>query len=183
MRTVRIILANIAVATVGVFASMAPAGAHQESTVHSDEPATRQEAAKTRVQGRLDDAKRKVCETRKTNVGNTMQKAAAAGQRHLTAFKNIYNRVTEFYTNKKLTIAAYESLATTAQAKYDAAAAAIKAAKDATGFDCNGDNPVGTADQYKGKIKVMHDALKEYRSAVHAMLVAVKTAAASEGAQ
>lgn len=183
MRKACIGLAGIAIAVFSVVGVGGPVFAHQESTVRSSETPVRHEEVKKRVQGRLDEARRQVCQTRAHNVGEIMKNAAAKGQRNLTAFKNIYTRVTEFYNLKRLTLANYNALASAAQAKYEVAAAAVKAAKEVSGFDCNGDDPVGVADQYKGTVKVMHDALNDYRSAVHAMLVAVKTAAGSKGAQ
>jgi predicted methyltransferase len=99
-------------------------------------------------------------------------------------FSGIQARVEEFYAKKQLTIANYEALKAVAVAKYDIATEAVEAVKGSVAFDCGSDDPVGTADAFKAKVKVMHSALKDYRSAINALLVAVKTAASgTEGSR
>lgn len=177
MRKVRIGVAAAAVAVLGVLGMVAPAAAHQEETGAG----AHREDLKARAKGRLDEARRKVCTGRTGAIVAIMQKSGDAGQRHLNLFNDIKNRVTEFYAAKKLNVANYEALKSAAEAKYAAAAEAVKAVKEVKSFDCNGDNPVGLADGYKAKIAAMHIQLKDFRAAVHALLVAVKTAAAAEG--
>jgi hypothetical protein len=181
MRTTLVTLACLSIAVLGGVALAAPAKAHLESTVQSSEPATQIPQVQPRVQGRLSDASRAICESRKDTIKDIMQQAISSGERNATTFKNIYARVTEFYEAKKLRTAGYSAIAMAVQSKHQTASNAIKAAKDAPVFNCAGENPVGQADEYKMRIKAMHDSLKDYRAAVHAMLVAVKTVAQNQG--
>jgi hypothetical protein len=132
---------------------------------------------KQRVQGRLDEAKKKTCNARVTAITKIMANAAAAGKRHEEVFGKILARVEEFYTNKKLTVANYDALVAAANAKKEAATAAVAAVANNVAFDCNSDNPVSVADAFSGKVKAMRQALKDYRTAIGALLKAVKQAA------
>jgi hypothetical protein len=141
-----------------------------------------QAAVKERVQGKLDDARKKVCTARVTAIKKIMANAATAGQRHMEVFDKILARVQEFYIKKKLSVANYDALVAAANAKKAAAATTIDAVKNNVNFDCNSGNPVATADAFNGKVKAMHQALKDYRTAITDVLKAVKQAAsAAEG--
>jgi hypothetical protein len=138
--------------------------------------------AKQRIQGKLDDAKKKVCNVRVTTITRIMTNAAAAGQKHLEVFNKVLARIEEFATNKKLSVPNYTALISAADAKKDAAAAAITAVKNNTNFTCDGDNPIASVDAFNGKVKAMQQALKDYRTAIGTVLKAVKQAAqATEG--
>jgi hypothetical protein len=182
-------LAGMVVAGFLVAAVAVPASAHMEGErghEHTDTTTAQsaREAAKARVQGKLDEAKRKVCANRTDAIKKIMSRAAEAGQKHLTLFSSIQARVEEFYAKKQLNVGNYDALKTAAVAKRDAVVRALQAVSDSTVLDCSADNPVGAADAFKAKVKAMHDALKDYRSSVNALLVAVKSAAkATEGAQ
>lgn len=155
-----------------------PAVAHQESTVENQEmPHVEPPKQTTRQYGRLDEAKRKVCETRKATVADIMQKSAEKGERNLVLFKGIYDRVIAFYEAKKLNITNYNAIVASAASKYDAAASAIKTVKEAAMLDCGGEDPVGRADQYMGYVAAIPNTLRDYRATVHMVLVAVKNAA------
>jgi hypothetical protein len=180
-------LALVITGVFAVFGLALPAAAHQESTVqphahadHQEMPHVEPPQQTTRLYGRLDEAKRKVCETRKATVASIMQKAADKGERNVALFKNIYDRVIAFYEVKKLNIANYSAIMASATSKYDAAIAAIKKVKDAPVLDCGGDNPVGRADEYKAYVAAIPNTVKDYRAAVHMVLVAVKNAAGGQ---
>lgn len=142
--------------------------------------------AKQRVQGKLDEAKKKVCAARLNTIKKVMTDAGAMVQRHMETFDKIATRVEEFYTNKKLNVANYDELVAAVNSKKAAAQAAIATVKSQGGtFDCSGTNPVGSADQFKASIKAAKQALKDYRTAITNLIVAVKSAAvkAEGGAQ
>lgn len=164
-----------------------PAAAQQESTAdhhnHADDqeiPHVAPPQQTTRQYGRLDEAKRKVCESRKETIATIMQKSAQKGERNLALFKNIYDRVIAFYDAKNLNITNYSAIVASATAKYDAANAAIKKVNDAAQLDCGGDSPVGRADEYKAYAAAIPNTLRDYRAAVHMVLVAVKNAAGGQ---
>lgn len=164
--------AGAGVAVLILIAMAFPAIAQERANTGSD----RREAAKERMQGRLDEARKKACEARSKAILNIVARSAAQGKKHLDTFTKISERVKQFYADKKLTISNYEQLVAAADTKKAAAEAAIQVVKDTTTFDCSGDNPVGTADAFKTKIRAMHQSLKDYRSAINELLVAVKQA-------
>jgi hypothetical protein len=173
-----VITLAIAVAGAVPAAAMAHEGHNHSTTAQT----TASESTKTRIQGRLDDAKKKVCNTRADAIHKVMQTAATTGQKRTDLFQKIATRVKEFYANKKLNVPNYDQLVAAITTKKQAADDAILAVKDATGFNCDSDNPVGTADQYKADVLAMHEAIKDYRTAIGALLTAVKTSAvAAEG--
>ncbi len=135
-----------------------------------------------RTEGRLSTIKQKVCEKRVGVIKSIMAKAAAQGAKHLDVFTKIATRVEEFYTNKKLTVASYDALVAEVNAKKAAAQTAIDAVKNDTGFDCTDANPIGQIDAFVSKVRAMHKALKDYRTSIKDLIVAVKQAAeAAEG--
>ncbi|MGH7196472.1 MAG: hypothetical protein ACREGJ_01745 [Candidatus Saccharimonadales bacterium] len=153
---------------------IAPVAAQQTERSQREEAKAR---VKERVQGRLDEAKKRVCANRSDKIKNIMNRAATQGEKHLNVFTKIADRVKEFYAKKQLTVANYEQLVSEAESKKAAAETAIAAVKSGVTFDCNDDNPVGAVDEFKGKVRTMHQALKNYRTAIKNLLVAVKNTA------
>jgi hypothetical protein len=163
-----------------------PLMAH-EGEDHSSEATTKRlsdeqrakirEKVKQRIEGRLDAAKKTVCEKRVAVITRIMTNAAQMGTRHLGVFDKILQRVQEFYTTKKLTVENYDALVAAAASKKEAAQTAIKAVEDNVNFDCSAENPVGKVNAFNGQVRAMHKALKDYRTSVKDVLVAVKQAA------
>jgi hypothetical protein len=162
-------------------AAIAHEGEHDSTNAH--DTTERQTTAKQRFAGRLDEARKKVCVSRSTAIKKVMTNGAEAGQRHMNFFGKSVERIQQFYESKKLTIANYDQLLASISAKKDAVQSALTALRAVPAFDCSSDNPVGNVDDYKAKLAAVRNALKEYRSAIHALLVAVKNAAqTAEGA-
>ncbi|HSE60788.1 MAG TPA: hypothetical protein VLA88_00675 [Candidatus Saccharimonadales bacterium] len=189
VQTLRIALVAASLAVVGVVVAVNPSAAiaHDGIEHTTDTEATsheRQEAAKQRMAGKLDEARKKVCQNRVSNIKKIMSNAGEAAQRQQAVFGKIAERVQQFYATKKLNVANYTQLVDAVNTKKEAVTAALAAVRALPQFDCSADNPVGAVDQYKVKLQGVRNALKDYRSAVHALLVAVKTAAkAAEGTQ
>lgn len=177
-------LAGIGIAAFIVAGTVLPVAAMQETEQAQSElrtNVTRGEVTE-RLKGKLDDTKKRICNARTNAIKTIMTHAGEAGQRNLNTFNAIQNRVTDFYTKKQLNVTNYTALKSAADAKYAAAVSAVNAVKNSPAFECGSDDPIGAADQFKAKVKTMHDALKDYRSSVLALLHAVKTAAkAAEG--
>jgi hypothetical protein len=163
------------VAVVYPTAAIAHDGEHDSTNAH--DAADRQSAAKQRAAGKLDEARKKVCNNRSTAIKKVMTIGADAAQRHLNFFGKSVERIQQFYTNKNLNVANYDQLVASVNAKKEAVQGALASLKAVPGFDCNSDNPVGNVDDYKAKLAAVRNALKDYRSAITALLVAVKTAA------
>ena len=129
------------------------------------------------VKGRLDEAKKKVCENRATAIKRLMNQAAEQGTKKLNTFGTYTTRIQEFYSNNTLVVANYDALVAAVAAKKVAAQTAIATVKDNTSFDCNAENPVNKINAFNGQVKTMVEALKEYRASIKNLLIAVKQAA------
>lgn len=166
----------------GIIAGFAaPVAAHIQDDDYQGSAPAAQQAPLLRPQGKLDEAKRNICVSRIENIKKIMTKAGESAHKHLALLNGIHARISEFYTVKQLHIVQYEPLQTAAKTTGDAAAAALKTVKDSSPPDCSGDNPIGDADVFKADVKALHDALKEHRASVNALLVAVKNAAKITG--
>jgi hypothetical protein len=130
-----------------------------------------------RTEGKLSDARKKICENRQTRITAIMTKAATNGQRLLSVFDKALTRVQDFYTKNNLSVANYDALVATANSKKQAAQAAIDTVKAGITLDCSGENPVGKVNVFVGKVKAMHQALKDYRSSIRDIIKAVKPVA------
>jgi hypothetical protein len=135
------------------------------------------EKIKARREGRLDAAKKTTCEKRVAVITRIMTNAAKMGTKHLGVFDKILERVQTFYTEKKLAVDNYDEVVAAAASKKEAAVAAIEAVENNVAFDCSSENPVGKVNAFNGKVRAMHQALKDYRMAIKDVIKVVKQAA------
>lgn len=125
---------------------------------------------------KLVDAKLRVCQNRQKTITNIMSRIADRGQKQLTLFTTIADRVETFYTDKGKTLSNYEALVADVNAKQAAAQATVDTIKSAsTGFDCNGADPQGFVSSFKGSLKAEISALQDYRTSVKNLTVGVKS--------
>lgn len=118
----------------------------------------------------------KACEDNETEIDDTMTAIDSRGQLKINLFSQIADRTETFYVKKGNVLADYNALVAAVNSKKVAAQAAVDAAiTSSVGFKCDGNNPKGVADDFKGKIGAMNDALKEYRTAVKNLIVGVKS--------
>ena len=125
---------------------------------------------------RLDDTRKKVCETRTEKINSIVQKRSEQATKHLEVFKKISDRVQSFVTTKNLTVENYDALVATIAEKEAAAQAAIDVNK-ATTFECasaSSDNPSHLP---RTTIEAVRNALKEYRTSIKNLIVNVKASA------
>lgn len=135
----------------------------------------RQEAQKAKLQ----ETKRKICDQRAGKVSQIVAKAAAQAEKHVDFFDKASARVEEFYKNKELTVANYDTLLADVRAKRAAAVAKIAATK-ATTLDCASNSGRGNGDLLKGTLRSLHQSLKDYRLSIKKLIAAVKTAALAQ---
>lgn len=127
---------------------------------------------------RLNDARKKVCETRQDKINGIIQKRSEQGTKHLDVFKKIADRVQEFVKTKDLTIENYDDLVAAINDKETAVQAAIDS-NSAVTFECAtavGDHP---GEVPRASIDAVRDALKDYRTVIKDLIVNVKASAAS----
>ena len=89
-------------------------------------------------------------------------------------------RVEEFYTTKVVpggkTVANYDNLVSDIQAKKTAVQTALAQAQSSlSSFDCTGNDPKGQLTQYKNDMLAVKSALKDYRTSIKNLIVAIRS--------
>lgn len=149
----------------------------------------RREAAKKRLEeakSKLEDEKEGVkerfknaCEARKTNFANRLENMAERTQKHIEVLDKITERVKAFKESKALTVANYDALLTEVEAKKLVAHNLQEAIKEkaSTDFNCELGTAKETVSAFGDILHQQINALKDYKTAVKNLIVAVKTAA------
>lgn len=132
---------------------------------------------KEKTKAKLDAAKLKVCENREAKIEKTMTNLQKRGENQIAVFDKIYERLKKFYTDKGYNISNYSTLMANVEAKKLAAETTIKevAAMDKD-IKCSDDNPKSVAETFRTKMKELISKLKEYRTSIKDMIVAIKSA-------
>lgn len=146
------------------------------------------EQAKARAQAKVSEAKErlegkklKACEAREKRIDATMEQMTKRGQTHIAVFTKISDRVQAFYTDKGRTVENYDALVADVQAKKLAAEQAVSGAQSVGEvFSCASDNPKIASAEFRDAHKAQVAALKEYRTSVKNLIVAVKSAQSTE---
>lgn len=138
------------------------------------------EDKKAEVRQRLSDAKKKVCEKHQTRINNLMTGMNTRRQNAFDRISQVSEAVQSYYANNELSVANYDELLATVTAAKAAAEAGLTAQQSAPKLDCAGEQPKADLSDFKTKRADSIDAMKEYRTAVKALVQAVR-AAANEG--
>ena len=138
--------------------------------------ATGQARAKTR----LTEAKLKACEAREDAIKKRATRLTQLVTNMEGKFAKHANRVEEYYTSKVVpsgkTVVNYDSLVADIDAKKAAVQAAISTAQnDANNFSCEGTDPKGQLTQFRKDIQAVKRALKDYRTSIKNLIVAVRS--------
>lgn len=129
-----------------------------------------------KAQLHLADAKLKSCEARETAIKTRAGSLNRLSTSMLEKFAAIAKRVQDYYTASGTTVATYDTLVTTIATKKAAVQAALTAAEtDVAGFDCSADDPKAHMTQYQKDMKAVKAALKEYRTSIKNLIVAVRS--------
>lgn len=128
------------------------------------------------VKEKLSTARKNVCDKRQVNINKIITNSNAQGTRNLAVFESIQARVIQFATQKNLTVANYDALVADADAKRAAAQAALDISGQTT-FSCDDTDPSSPGKVVSDLMHTKHDALKDYRTAIKNLIVAVKQAA------
>ena len=140
---------------------------------HKAEIKQRIEAKKAEATAKLADKRLAACEKRQTKVNNIFKKATERNKKQLAVFQKIEERVREFYATKKLSADGYDAAVKNADEKEAAAVAAIEASAEVT-FDCASTDAAKPGVAIKEAMQARHAALKDYRTAVKDLILAVK---------
>ena len=127
-------------------------------------------------QHRLEANKLRVCELHKTKITAIIGRSITRAKRQLELFTRISDRVKAFYVKKGYNVANYSELVAAADAAKAKAQADLDTLQNLDAFDCNSDDPKGQTEIFKMALKTVNQDLKDYRTAVKNLIVAVKSA-------
>jgi hypothetical protein len=127
----------------------------------------------------LADRQEKFCTNKRRVVGNILTHIANRGQRQIDVFTKIADRTEKFKTDKNLIVDNYDALVTTVNDKKTAALNTINKIKtDATAassLSCDTGQPKAIIGGFKDDLKAENSALKDYKTAIKNLIVAVKS--------
>lgn len=139
-------------------------------------------ANKAELRQKLDDAKKKICENRQTQINHLMTVMDKRRQNAFDNISHISDAAQTFYTNKGLSVSGYNDLVAAVNAAKTAAQTAMQTQQAVPDFNCDGDHPRADVADFKEKRADSIDAMKAYRDAVKALIKAIKTAVNNETA-
>lgn len=130
------------------------------------------------VQTRLQDAKLKACQARENAIKQRSSSLTKLVTTMEEKFDRIEKRVEDYYNSKVApsgkTVSNYANLISDIQTKKAAVPAALtKAQNDATDFSCISDNPKAQMTQFRVDMQSAKAALKDYRTSIKNLIVAV----------
>jgi len=130
---------------------------------------------------RLKENKLKSCQNRENAINNIMARITDRGTKQLTVFTDISDKVKTFYVDKSLSLANYDDLVSNVGNAELLALEAINNTKTSiVDFKCDGNDPKGFANIFKNYAELQRLALKDYKTAVNNLIVAVKSAQAED---
>lgn len=135
-------------------------------------------ALQTQSRNGLNPGSLKSCLARESAVTNRFDKLTQLATNMEEKFDAIATRVEEYYTSKVLptnkTVTNYDALvADIAASKQTIKTGLVLAKADVTGFSCTGEDPKGQIAKYNDDMKVVIQELKDFRTSINKLIVAV----------
>ena len=125
---------------------------------------------------KLEQKKLEVCQKHENTITERFKKMSSSGEKQLAVFDKIFERVKAFKTEKNLTVSNYDQLVQVVSDKQKLATAYMHELSTTTSsFGCSKDDPKGVSGQFKDKLKAQIQALKDYKTALKNLIVAVKS--------
>lgn len=135
-------------------------------------PSSRPEQA----QAHLTEGKLRACQAKENSIKTRAQHLGELAAKMQEKFDAIAARVKEHYTSSGKTVANYDALVANIAVKKTAVAAALaKAQSGAVAFSCTGNDPKTQMTQYRKDMQDVIKALKDYRTSIKDLIVAVKS--------
>lgn len=136
--------------------------------------------ARQQAQTRLSEAKLRTCQAREDSIKRRASRLTQLATNMESKFEKHAQRVEDYYTSKVVpsgkTVANYDSLVANIAAKKAAVQAALSTAQnDAANFSCTGDDPKGQLTQFRKDMQAVKKALKDYRTSIKNLIVAVRS--------
>ena len=145
----------------------------QRATEAKETRTERREAAETR----LESAKLRACQNREKASQSIMMRIADRSTKQLDVFTKIADRTQVFYESKGNVAEGYGELVADVADKKATAESAISTIESMSGsFSCESDDPKGVMVEFKTALQTRNTVLKEYKTAIKDLIVAVKSA-------
>lgn len=146
------------------------------------------EAAEARLKARQEERLEKlsasqleICKNREANINNRITRIVDRSTKHLELFNKISERAQAFYVTKGKTLANYDELVADVVTKKLTAETAVATIADTTAsFDCEGENPKVTIEEFKTSLKTAIEVLKDYRTSVKNLIVGIKSVTSAQ---
>lgn len=125
--------------------------------------------------------KLRACQAKENSLKNRLTSLNNLATNMESKFTSIANRVEEYYTAKVVpagkTVTNYAALVSLIQTKKTAVQTALtKAQTDAGAFTCTSNDPKGQLTLFRKDMQAVKSALKEYRTSIKNLIVAVHSA-------
>lgn len=136
------------------------------------------EEKRQQAQTRLTEARLRACQAKENAIKKRTVQLTKLAVTMQEKFDAIAQRVEEYYTTKVVprgkTVANYDSLVADIQAKKGAVQTVLTIAQsNAENFACDGNDPKGQLSQFKDDMRAVKSALKDYRTSIKNLIVAV----------
>lgn len=144
----------------------------------SPRPTKVQERKPTGTPGQA--GKLKSCQAREAAIKTRSENLTEFATRLIATFDKIAARVEEFYATKGLSVSNYSTLVADVAAKKLAAQTAVtKAQSSLANFSCDTGDPKTTLRSFNEEMKLVHTALKDYKTSVRNLIVGIHSQAPS----
>lgn len=148
----------------------------QEAKAAKDAAEARLKARHEARQEKLSASQLEICKSRESNINNRIARIADRSTKHLELFDMIAIRAQSFYASNGNTLANYDELVADVAEKKAAAESAVTTISSTTvSFDCEGENPKVTIEEYKASLRASIEVLKDYRSSVKNLIIGIKS--------
>jgi hypothetical protein len=127
---------------------------------------------------RMENAKESLCQTKQNVIKGRMNNLVRTSTNMMTVFTNISERTMQFYANKVVpkgvTVPNYDELSEVIEAKKEAVEGSLDTAENhAKEFSCESGTPRTAVATFRTDMQDVKAKLKELRTAVRALIVAV----------
>lgn len=126
---------------------------------------------------KLKDKQLKACQNREQAIQRIMARISDRGIKQLDVLTTASDRVQTYHETHGLAAKNYDALLATVNTHKVLAEDAVATAHQTSfAFDCEGDNPKGTAKLFKDDLRNQNERLNEYRNAIKNLMNAVRSA-------
>ncbi len=137
-------------------------------------------SARAQAATKLAEAKLKSCQNREAALQKRSDQLVRMATNMQDTFTAIATRVKTYYTETVIpsgkTVSNYDTLVADIATKQAAVGTALaKSQSDALAFSCTSEDPKGQLTQFRTDMQAVKSALKEYRTAVKNLIVAVRS--------